>query len=311
MTELSKKKNDYDIIIIGGGPAGLTAGIYTARGKLSSLLIERGLIGGLITETELVENFPGFPQGVSGFELGELMHQQAQKYGLPILVTEVTGLKLKGKQKIVETTEGSFSARAVIIASGAERIKLNIPGEEQFSGRGVSYCATCDGALFKDRPVAVAGGGDVGLTEALHLAKFARRVTVIELMPKLGASRIMQDRAAAEAKIEFRLNTRIEAIEGEDMVKKLRLLQVKTGRKSTLETSAIFVAIGVKPNTSFLKNILPLDASGAILTNNKLETSIPGIFAVGDVRAGSARQAVVAAGDGATAAIYAEKFLTG
>jgi len=172
LTELPQK-NSYDIIIIGGGPAGLTAGIYTARGRLSSLLIERGLIGGLITETELVENFPGFPQGVSGFELGELMHQQAQKYGLPILVAEVTGLKLKGKQKIVETTEGNFNARTVIIASGAERIKLNIPGEEKFSGRGVSYCATCDGALFKDRPVAVAGGGDVGLTEALHLAKFA------------------------------------------------------------------------------------------------------------------------------------------
>jgi len=249
------------------------------------------------------------------------MHQQAQKYGLPILVAEVTGLKLKGKQKIVETTEGNFNARTVIIASGAERIKLNIPGEEKFSGRGVSYCATCDGALFKDRPVAVAGGGDVGLTEALHLAKFAltealhlakfaRRVTVIELMPQLGASRIMQDRAAAEAKIEFLLNTRIEAIEGEEMVKSLKLLQVKTGQKSTLETSAIFVAIGVKPYTSFLKNILPLDASGAILTNDKLETSIPGIFAVGDVRASSARQAVVAAGDGATAAIYAEKFLT-
>jgi len=310
LTEPSLKKN-YDLIIIGGGPAGLTAGIYTARGRLSSLLIERGLIGGLITETELVENFPGFPQGISGLELGELMHQQALKYGLPILVAEVTGLKPKGKQKIVETTEGSFNARAVIIASGSERIKLNIPGEEKFRGRGVSYCATCDGALFQDQPVAVAGGGDVGLTEAFHLAKFARQVTVIELLPKLGASRILQDRAAAEAKIEFRLNTRIEAIEGEDMVQRLRLRQVKTGQESTLETSAVFVAIGIKPNTSFLKNILPLDASGAIVTNDRLETAIPGIFAAGDVRTHSARQAIVAAGDGATAAIYAEKFLTG
>ncbi len=309
MTEPSPKKN-YDLIIIGGGPAGLSAGIYAARGKLGSLLIERGLIGGVITETELVENFPGFPQGINGFELGELMHQQAQKYGLPILVAEVTGLKLSGKQKIVETTEGNFSARAVIIASGSERIKLNIPGEEKFSGHGVSYCATCDGALFKDQPVAVAGGGDVGLTEALHLAKFATKVTVIELLPKLGASRILQDRAAAEAKIEFRLNARIEEIEGEDLVQRLRLRQVKTGQEFTLETAAIFIAIGIKPNTRFLGNILPLDASSAIVTNNQLETAIPGIFAAGDVRGNSVRQAIAAAGDGAAAAIYAERFLT-
>ena len=301
---------EYEVAIIGGGPAGLSAGLYTSRARLSTLLIERGLVGGLITETELVENYPGFPEGISGLELGELMHQQATKYGLEILLAEVTGLELQQGQKIIKTTEGNFTAKAVIIASGSERLKLGIPGEKEFSGKGVSYCATCDAAFFRELPVAVAGSGDVGITEALHLAKFASRVTVIEFLSKLGASRIFQERAAAEPKIEFRLNTRVEEIEGEEVVKRLKLCQAITGEKSTLDVAAIFVSIGIKPNTDYLKGILSLDASGTITTNDKLETNIPGIFAAGDVRHNSARQAITAAGDGATAAIYAEKFIT-
>ena len=301
---------EYEVIIIGGGPAGLSAGLYTSRTRLSTLLIERGLVGGLITETELVENYPGFPEGISGLELGELMHQQATKYGLEILLAEVTGLELQQGQKIIKTTEGNFTAKAVIIASGSERLKLGVPGEKEFTGKGVSYCATCDAAFFRELPVAVAGGGDVGITEALHLAKFASRVTVIEFLPKLGASRILQERAAAEPKIEFQLNTRVEEIEGEEVVKRLKLRQVITGRKSTLDVAAIFVSIGIKPNTDYLKGILSLDASGTIITNDKLETNKPGIFAAGDVRRNSVQQAITAAGDGATAAIYAEKFIT-
>jgi len=301
---------EYEVVIIGGGPAGLSAGLYTSRTRLSTLLIERGLVGGLITETELVENYPGFPEGISGLELGELMHQQATKYGLEILLAEVTGLELQQGQKIIKTTEGNFTAKAVIIASGSERLKLGVPGEKEFTGKGVSYCATCDAAFFRELPVAVAGGGDVGITEALHLAKFASRVTVIEFLPKLGASRILQERAAAEPKIEFQLNTRAEEIEGEEVVKRLKLRQVITGRKSTLDVAAIFVSIGIKPNTDYLKGILSLDASGTIITNDKLETNIPGIFAAGDVRHNSVQQAITAAGDGATAAIYAEKFIT-
>jgi len=301
---------EYKVIIIGGGPAGLSAGLYTSRTRLSTLLIERGLVGGLITETELVENYPGFPEGISGLELGELMHQQATKYGLEILLAEVTGLELQQGQKIIKTTEGNFTAKAVIIASGSERLKLGVPGEKEFTGKGVSYCATCDAAFFRELPVAVAGGGDVGITEALHLAKFASRVTVIEFLPKLGASRILQERAAAEPKIEFQLNTRVEEIEGEEVVKRLKLRQVITGRKSTLDVAAIFVSIGIKPNTDYLKGILSLDASGTIITNDKLETNIPGIFAAGDVRRNSVQQAITAAGDGATTAIYAEKFIT-
>lgn len=301
---------EYEVVIIGGGPAGLSAGLYTSRTRLSTLLIERGLVGGLITETELVENYPGFPEGISGLELGELMHQQATKYGLEILLAEVTGLELQQGQKIIKTTEGNFTAKAVIIASGSERLKLGVPGEKEFTGKGVSYCATCDAAFFRELPVAVAGGGDVGITEALHLAKFASKVTVTEFLPKLGASRILQERAAAELKIEFQLNTRVEEIEGEEVVKRLKLRQVITGRKSTLDVAAIFVSIGIKPNTNYLKGILSLDASGTITTNDKLETNIPGIFAAGDVRHNSVQQAITAAGDGATAAIYAEKFIT-
>ena len=301
---------EYEIAIIGGGPAGLSAGLYTSRTRLSTLLIERGLVGGLITESELVENYPGFPEGISGLKLGELMYQQATKYGLEILLAEVTGLEIRQGQKIIKTTEGNFTAKAVIIASGSERLKLGIPGEKEFSGKGVSYCATCDAAFFRELPVAVAGSGDVGITEALHLAKFASRVTVIEFLSKLGASRIFQERAAAEPKIEFRLNTRVEEIEGEEVVKRLKLCQAITGEKSTLDVAAIFVSIGIKPNTDYLKGILSLDASGTITTNDKLETNIPGIFAAGDVRHNSARQAITAAGDGATAAIYAEKFIT-
>ena len=301
---------EYEIVIIGGGPAGLSAGLYTSRARLSTLLIERGLVGGLITETELVENYPGFPEGISGLELGELMHQQATKYGLETLLAEVTGLELQQGQKIIKTTEGNFTAKAVIIASGSERLKLGVPGEKDFTGKGVSYCATCDAAFFRELPIAVAGGGDVGITEALHLAKFASKVTVIELLPKLGASRILQERAAAEPKIEFQLNTRVEEIEGEEVVKRLKLRQVITGEKATLDVAAIFVSIGIKPNTDYLKGILSLDATGTIITNDKLETNIPGIFAAGDIRHNSVRQAIAAAGDGATAAIYAEKFIT-
>ena len=300
----------YEVVIIGGGPAGLTAGLYTSRAGLNSLLIERGLVGGLITETELVENYPGFPEGISGFELGQLMHQQAIKYGLETIIAEVTGIELREEQKVIKTTKGNFVAKAVIIAGGSERRKLGIPGEEKFTGKGVSYCATCDAAFFREVPVAVAGGGDVGITEALHLIRFASKVTVIELLPKLGASRILQDRATSEAKMEFLLNTIVEEIKGEDSVKRLELRQVVTGEKSTLEVAGIFVSIGIRPNTDYLRGVLPLDAAGYIITDDKMETEVAGIFAAGDIRLNSAQQAITAAGDGATAAIYAQKSLS-
>lgn len=302
---------EYDVVIIGGGPAGLTAGLYAARDKLKSLLIEKALPGGLITYSERVENFPGFPEGISGLELGELIEQQAKKYGLETLTAEATGVKLDGQQKIITTTSGELTARALIIASGSERQKLGIPGETELVGKGVSYCATCDGAFFTDQPVAVVGGGNAALTEALHLAKIAAQVTVIHRRDELRATRILQERAAEEPKIKIRWNTVVEAIEGEPLVSRLQLRDVKSGEKSSLEVAGVFISIGFTPNTGFVGSLLALDKTGQIVTNQTMETSVPGIFAAGDVRAGSGRQAITAAGDGATAAIYAERFLSG
>jgi len=300
----------YDVVIIGGGPAGLTAGLYASRARLNSLLIERGLVGGQIANAERVENYSGFPEGINGFELGQLMHQQATKYGLKTLLAEVTGIELQEGQKVIRTTEGDFMARAVIIAGGSERYKLDVPGEEEFTGKGVSYCATCDGAFFREQPVAVVGGGDAAITEALHLAKFASRVTVIHRRDQLRASRILQEKAFSQPKIEFRWNSIVEKIEGGDLVKRIRLRQVKTGEESALEVAGVFISIGLKPNTDYLKGILSLDVTGLIITDEKMETKIPGIFAAGDIRHNSVRQVITAAGDGATAAIYAEKFIS-
>ncbi len=300
----------YEVVIIGGGPAGLTAGLYTSRARLNSLLIEKGLIGGQITNAERVENYPGFPEGISGLELGQLMHEQATKYGLETVIAETTGIELQEGQKLVITTEGDFTAKAVIIAGGSSYHKLGVPGEEEFTGKGVSYCATCDAAFFREQPVAVVGGGDAAITEALHLTKFASRVTVIHRRDQLRASRILQEKAFAEPKIDFLWDTIVEKIEGEGFVKRIGLHQVKTGQDSALEVAGIFVSIGFKPDTDYLKGIVPLDVTGHIITNEKMETEIPGILAAGDIRHNSARQAIAAAGDGATAAIYAEKFLT-
>jgi len=302
--------NNYDVIIIGGGPAGLSAGLYASRARLTSLLIERGLVGGLITESELVENFPGFPEGISGLELGQLMHQQATKYGLETLLAEATDIELSGKQRVVKTTKGDFIAKAVIIASGSERLKLGIPGEEEFTGKGVSYCATCDAAFFRELPVAVVGGGDTAIIEALHLSKFASKVTVIHRRHQLRATRILQEKAFSEPKVEFQWDSIVEEIEGRDSVKRIRLRQVKTGEKSALDVAGVFISVGIKPNTAYLKGTLALDTAGFIITNESMETEIPGIFAAGDVRYHSARQAITAAGDGATAAIYAGKFIS-
>jgi len=301
---------EYEVVIIGGGPAGLTAGLYTSRARLNSLLIEKGLVGGQIVNAEKVDNYPGFPEGISGLKLGELMHQQATKYGLKTIIAEATGIEPQEKQIVVKTTEGNFIAKAVIIAGGSERRKLGIPGEGKFTGKGVSYCATCDAAFFKDLPVAVVGGGNAAITEALHLAKFASRVTVIHRRNQLRASGIMQEKAFSQPKIEFLWDTTAEAIEGENSVTRIRLRQVKTGEESSLDIAGVFISVGLKPNTDYLKGVLPLDEGGYVITSDKMETEIPGIFAAGDIRRNSARQSITAAGDGATAAFYAEKFIT-
>jgi thioredoxin reductase (NADPH) len=302
---------EYDVVIIGGGPAGLTAGIYTARARLKSLLIERGATGGCIVNAGVVENYPGFLDGINGMELAEAMHQQAVKFGLETLTAEVTGLELKDKQRVVKTSEGDVAAGAVIVAGGSDQVKLGVPGEEEFTGRGVSYCAICDGYFYRDVPVAVVGGGNTAINEALELTKFASRVTIIHRREELRATRILQERAFAEPKIEFAWNTVVEAVEGEDTVKKLRLKNVRNGEKSILEISGVFMSVGFRPNTGYLKSVLTLADDGTIITNEKMQTAVPGIFAAGDIRSSSIRQVAAAVGDGSVAAIYAERYIAG
>ena len=300
----------YQVVIIGGGPAGLTAGLYCARSRLNTLLIEKGVIGGQITNAERVENYPGFPKGISGIELGQLIHEQATSYGLETLLAEVTKVVPSQRHNLVSTSEGDFVAESIIIASGSQFRKLGVPGEDKFVGKGVSYCATCDGPLFKGKTVAVIGGGDAAVTEALYLSKFASSVKGIHRRSQLRASKIFQERAMAEPRIEFIWDAVVTQIEGDGVVKQLMLKNIKTAKIITLELAGVFVAIGSEPNSTQWRGLLPLDEGGYIITNELMETKIPGIFAAGDIRHNSARQAITAAGDGATAAISAERFLS-
>lgn len=302
---------DYELIILGGGPAGLSAGLYAARNKTETLMIEKSMIGGLAVYAELIENYPGFPDGVGGMDLGQLMLAQAEKFGLKTLMTEVRHLQLTGTEKLVRTAEADFTAKALIIAMGSERINMNVPGEKEYVGRGVSYCATCDAAFYRNKTVAVVGGGNSAISEALHLSKFASRVFVIHRRDKWRATPIFVDKAQAEPKMEFIMNTTVEAVEGRDAVEHLVLKNVVTGLKSSLSLDGIFVAIGQSPNTQLLKGIIPLDAASYVITNEKMETSLPGVFAAGDIRSNSIRQTISAAGDGATAAIFADRYISG
>jgi len=300
----------YDVIIIGGGPAGLTAGLYTSRAGLKSLLVERGVFGGQIVNANRVENYPGFPEGVSGFELGSLMHQQATKHGLKTTIANVTGIT-PGHPHAVFTDDGNFEADAIIIATGSEYRKLEVAGEERLLGHGVSYCATCDGFFFRDKDVAVVGGGDTALTEALELSQYARKVYVIHRRDQLRAGQSLQQQAFAHGKLRFIWDTVVDEMVGEQLVRYLKLRNVRTGRISTLEVAGVFVAVGLKPNSQCFSSIVELDDAGYIITDNTMATSVPGIFAAGDVRTNSARQVATAVGDGATAAKFVFNYLQG
>jgi len=301
---------NYQVTIIGGGPAGLTAGLYCSRSRLSTLVVERGILGGQIINAERVENYPGFPKGISGIELGQLIYEQATSYGLETLVADVTGVVPGRRNHLVRTGEGDLTAESIIVASGSQFRKLGVPGEDRYIGKGVSYCATCDGPLFKDKAVAVVGGGDAAITEALYLSRFASSVKVIHRRGQLRASRIIQERALIEPKIELIWDTIVTGIEGDGVVRQISLENTKDARISVLELEGVFVAIGSVPNSAAWQGVLPVDEGGYIITNEMMETGIPGVFAAGDVRHNSARQAITAAGDGATAAVSAERFLS-
>ena len=298
----------YEVIIIGGGPAGLTAGLYASRAGLKSLLAERGPLGGQMVNTTLVENYPGFPEGVAGSELGSLMHQQAVRYGLEVTITEVTGIA-EGQVYTVSTTEGGIEAAAIIIAAGSEYRKLGVAGEKRLSGRGVSCCATCDGFFFRGREIAVVGGGDTAITDALELTQHATKVYIIHRRDQLRAGQVLQERAFAHPKLEFIWDTVVEEILGEKVLEGLKLRNVKTGQQSTLKVDGAFVAVGFTPNSQRFFNVLELDDAGCIVTDETMATSAPGIFAAGDIRRNSPRQISAAVGDGATAALSAFKYL--
>jgi thioredoxin reductase (NADPH) len=299
----------YDIVIIGAGPAGLAAALYAARARRRTLVLERNVTGGQIALTSTIENYPGFDE-VDGFELGQMMQRQAEKYGTEMAYANVTGLERRDALHVIHTSEGDYSAKALIIAGGADYNRLGVPGEEALIGKGVSYCATCDAAFFKDQVVAVVGGGDAAMDEGLFVTRYASKVYVIHRRDELRAGKILQERAFANPKMEFVWNTVVTEIEGTDAVQRLKLRNVVTNEESTLDAAAIFIFIGHHPNTEYLRGYVKMDAGGHLYVNEWMETEIPGFFAAGDVRVNSARQVVSAAGDGATAAIRADHYIT-
>jgi thioredoxin reductase (NADPH) len=299
----------YDVVIIGGGPAGLTAGIYAARAKLKTLLIERGMTGGLAATTELIENYPGFSEGIGGPELMSRMEAQARRFGLEILNSNVETLQKENLSFIIKTEDTELLTRTVIIATGAQPQRLNVKGEETFHGRGVSYCATCDGAFFKDKHVAVVGGGDAAVEEAMFLTRFAQKVFIIHRRGELRATKIVQERARQNPRLEFIWHSIVEEITGNETVNGVRIKDVRTGQARELAVDGVFIYIGYIPNSSLVKELVKLDEQGYIITDTNMQTSCPGIFAAGDVRQKSLRQVVTAVADGAIAAVSAEKYL--
>jgi thioredoxin reductase (NADPH) len=304
-----KETKIYEVIIIGGGPAGLTAGLYTSRSRFNTLLIEIGLLGGQMTTTEVIENYPGFPQGINGDELSRLMEEQAKRFGLEVVSQEVVEVKLEGERKLVKTDESTYLCEALIICTGTEYRKLGIPGEKEFTGKGVSYCATCDGAFFKDSQIVVVGGGDSALTEALFLTKFAKELTIIHRRDALRGTKIYQERVLSNPKIKMLWNSVVQRIKGDSIVRSIVIKNVKTGEIDEFNTEGVFLFVGVSPRTQFLKNLITFDEAGYIVTDENCETSIKGIFAAGDCRKRLLRQIATAVGDGATAAFATEKYL--
>jgi thioredoxin reductase (NADPH) len=301
----------YDVIIIGGGPAGLTAGLYTSRARLKSLLIEKGFTGGQVMTTEWIENYPGFEDGVSGAELSQKMEKQATNFGLEIAQGAVLNVSLNGKTKIVTLEDDTkYETKSIIVATGSNPKLLNIEGEGEFRGRGVSYCATCDGAFFKDSKLAVIGGGDSAVEEGIFLTKFAAEVYIVHRRDQLRAAKVVQERAFANPKMKLIWDSVPEKIEGDETgVTSVKLKNVKTGETSSLDVTGIFIYIGYDPSTEFLKGLVNLNESGYVMTDENMSSSVPGVYIAGDVRAKPLKQVATAVGDGATAAVALEKYV--
>jgi thioredoxin reductase (NADPH) len=299
----------YDVIIIGGGPAGLTAGLYNARARLKVGLFERLVPGGQVLTTDWVENYPGFPDGVSGFELMDRMKSQAEKFGLEIRNDEIVKLELSESKKVAHTSTGPLETKAVILACGATWKKLGIEGEDRLMGKGISFCATCDGPFYRDQEVAVIGGGDTAVEEAIFLTRFVSKVFLVHRRDQLRATKLIQERAMSQEKISFVWDTVPVKVLGENGVEGIELKNVKTGEISQKAVNGIFVFIGTIPNTDLVKGQLKLDNNGFIMTDDNMQTSVPGVFAAGDVRSKLFRQISTAVGEGATASYAAEKYI--
>lgn len=298
----------YDVLIIGGGPGGYTAALYAARSGLSTAVLEKLSAGGQMATTSQIDNYPGFPDGIDGFELGQQMEQQARKYGAETIYGEVTGVELRSDPKLVHSSEGDFAGRTVVLATGAYPRELGLPGEQELRGRGVAYCATCDGMMFRGKTVVVNGGGNTAVEDALYLSKLCAKVYLVHRRDQLRASAVYR-KALDEQGVEILWNSRVVGLKKETRLTGVELENVKTGEKRDLVCDGIFVAIGRVPDTGLFTGQVELDPSGYLVADETCRTSVPGVFAVGDARTKAVRQVVTAAADGANAAHFAEEYL--
>jgi len=304
------RKKTYDLVIIGAGPAGLTASIYAQRARVDAVVLERLVPGGQILLSERIENYPGVPLAISPKRLMEKMQRQAENLGMKLEQVETKGIELDEEKKIIHTlSDKKFSAPAVIIATGTEPSKLGAEGETTFVGRGVSYCATCDAPFFKDRKIMVVGGGNTALEETLHLVKFVSKVYLVHRRGMLRAEKILQERAFRNPKVEIIFRSVVTMIYGDSQVEGVNLKNLETGKIKKIPCSGIFISVGLKPNTEFIRGLIECDKKGFVKTRANLETNVPGIFACGDVRKNLLKQVVVACGEGALAAASAEKYI--
>lgn len=302
-------KQNYDIIVIGGGPAGYTAALYTARAGLSTLVIEKLYAGGQMTQTAQIDNYPGFHESIDGFSLAMNMQQGAERFGVETRNSEVISVQLEGAEKRIETHDGSFTAKAVIIATGAGHKHLDIPKEEALTGRGVAYCASCDGMFYKDKTVAVVGGGNSAAADAMVLSRIAKKVYLIHRRDQLRATKIYHEPLKKAENIEFCWNSAVSELLHNDKLTGVKLKNTITGEESQLALDGLFISVGRSPNTELFRGQLALDEAGYLVADESTRTNIPGVYAVGDVRTKAVRQIVTAAADGAVAAHYAEEYL--
>ena len=301
----------YDIIIIGGGPGGLTAGIYASRARLKVLMLERLMPGGQVAGTDWVENYPGFEDGIGGMGLVQKMEKQARRFGLEIVSAAVEDVELKSDPKVILAGGKEYRAKAVIVGTGTDPKLLNVPGEKEFKGRGVSYCATCDGPFFQDKDIVVVGGGSSGVQESLYLTRFVNSIHLVEFMDHLNAEKILQERAGENPKFTFSLGHEVVSINGEQTVTSVTIKDRDTEKKKDIPAAGVFIWVGMNPNTGFLKGKLELNDWGYIVTDQEMQTSVEGVFAIGDVREKQVRQITTAVGDGTIAAESALKYVEG